>query len=80
MSEKERSTVPTQQRTKDLRTDGVRCLKERNGPTTPEELLYLKINRQNDSDRTKKGATSADVPRRKARWNRLKGEWSTMES
>jgi hypothetical protein len=65
-----RSTVPTQQRTKDLRTEGARCLKERNGPTTPKELLYSKINRRYDSVRTKKGATSADVPGRKAMWNR----------
>jgi hypothetical protein len=60
------STVgPTQQRTKDLWTEGARFLKEGNGPTTPKELLYSKINRQNESDRTKKGATSADVLRRK---------------
>jgi hypothetical protein len=32
-------------------------------------LLYSKIKRQNISDRTKKGATSADVFRREARWD-----------
>jgi hypothetical protein len=64
------STVPTQQRTKDLRTEGARFLKERNGPTTPKELLYSKINRRYDSDRTKKGAASPDVPGSKAMRNR----------
>jgi hypothetical protein len=62
-------TVPTQQRTKDLWTEGARRLKERNGPTTSKKLFYSKINRRNDSNATKKGAISADVLRRKARRN-----------
>jgi hypothetical protein len=39
------------------------------------------MNRQNDSNRTKKGATSADgCSWEKSETEPLKGEWSTMES
>ncbi len=61
--------VSTQQRTEDFWTECVRRLKEGNGSITLTELLYSNVNRQSDSNRMDKSPTSADVPRREARWN-----------